>query len=202
MLGCLFLGLAGVFLATRMFHRHHYGWHHRRWAHCGAGWHGHMGGHHGGFGGHGWGPGGGGHDGDEGGGWGDEPRSGFMGGSWGRGFVVRRLSEALDATPAQEKVIRAAAEEFNEAAAKLRGEGKRTRADVAAAFRKASFDEVMLGELYARHDRSLEEVRKAFVGMGAKIHDVLDDGQRERLAAIIEEGPRAWMRRGWGRPRA
>jgi hypothetical protein len=160
-----------------------------------------MGGH-GGWGGGGWGHGG--HDdgygGDEGQGWGGGPA--FMRGGWGRGFIVRRLSEALDATPAQEKVIRAAAEEFQETAAKLRGEGKRTRADLAAAFRKSSFDEVMLGELYARHDRSLEDVRKAFVGMGARIHDVLDEGQRDRLASIIEEGPRAWARSGWGRARA
>jgi hypothetical protein len=191
--------MAGIFLATRMFHRHHHGWHHRRWAHCG----GHMGGHGGWGGGHGWG--GGGYDGDEGGGWGEGPRfvgGGGWGGSWGRGFVVRRLSEALDATPAQEKVIRAAADEFHQTASKLRGEGKRTRADLASAFRKSSFDEVMLGELYARHDRSLEEVRKAFVGMGARIHDALDEGQRERLATIIEEGPRAFARQAWGRARA
>jgi hypothetical protein len=111
---------------------------------------------------------------------------------------VRRLSAALDATPAQEKVIRAATDELGETASKLRGEGKRTRADLAAAFRKGQFDEVLLGELYARHDRSLEDLRKAFVGMGARIHEVLDEGQRERLATIIEEGPRGW-RRGWSR---
>jgi hypothetical protein len=193
MLGCLFLGLAGVFLATRMFHRHHHGWHHGRWAHCGAGWHGGSGG----FRSHGQGWGGDGPDGDEGGGWGEGPR--WMSGRWKREFVVRRLSAELDATPAQEKVIRAAADEFHEAASKLRGEGKRTRADVATAFRKGQFDEVLLGELYARHDRSLEDLRKAFVGMGAHIHDALDEGQRERLATLIEEGPRAWGRSGWNR---
>jgi hypothetical protein len=192
MLGCLFLGLAGVFLATRMLHRHHHGWHHGRWAHCGPGWHGPSGG----FRGHGHGWGGGAPDGDDGEGFGDGPR--WMSGRWGRGFIVRRLSTELDATPAQEKVIRSAADEFHEAASKLRGEGKRTRADIASAFRKGSFDEVLLGELYARHDRSLEDVRKAFVGLGARIHDVLDESQRERLATIIEEGPRAW-RRSWGR---
>jgi hypothetical protein len=123
-----------------------------------------------------------------------------------RGFVVRTLSERLDATPAQEKVIRAATDELAEAASKLRGEGQRTRADVAAAFRKGHFDEVLFGELFARHDRSLEDLRKAFVGAGARIHDALDEGQREQLAALIEEGPRAfrrgWGRRGWERARA
>ena len=200
MFGCLFLGLAGVFLATRMFHRYHYGWHHGRWAHCGSGWHG----GHGGFRGHGhgWGAGWneGGPDGDDREEWGEGPR--WMSGRWKREFVVRRLSAELDATPAQEKVIRAAADEFHESVSKLRGEGKRTRTDIAAAFRKGQFDEVLLGELYARHDRSLEDVRKAFVGMGARIHDALDEGQRERLATIIEEGPRAWGRSGWRRARA
>src|SRR5436190_1581159 len=69
-------------------------------------------------------------------------------------------------------------------------------------FRKGHFDEVLFGEMFARHDRSLEDVRKAFVGMGARIHDALDEGQRERLATIIEQGPRAFGRSGWGRARA
>jgi hypothetical protein len=202
MLGCLFLGLAGIFMATRMLHRYHHGWHHGRWAHCGPGWHGGHGGFRGhghGWGGHGWGGGYGpdGDDGEEG----EGPR--WMSGRWKRELVVRRLSAELDASPAQEKVIRAAADELHEAASKLRGEGKRTRSDVAAAFRKGSFDEVLLGELYARHDRSLEDLRKAFVGMGARIHEALDEGQRDRLASLIEEGPRAWLRSGHrGRARA
>src|SRR5438046_50139 len=100
MIGCLLLGAAGLMLMSRIFHRHHYGWHGR----CGGGWGGHhrFGGH-GGFYGHGhgymeapWGGGDprmemgpdGGHGYDEGheGGWG--------GGGWRRnpfrsGFLAR-----------------------------------------------------------------------------------------------------------------
>lgn len=188
MIGCILLGAAGLMLVSRALHRHHHGWH-GRWASCGPG-HGPMGrfgGHHHGFG-HGYDP-------DEGDGF--EPGRHWLHGPLGRGFFARALADRLDATRAQEKVIREATDEFREAATKLKGEGKRTRADLASAFRKSGFDEVILGELYARHDRSLEDLRKAFVGMGARIHAVLDEGQRARLADLIEAGPRAW-RHGWG----
>jgi hypothetical protein len=49
---------------------------------------------------------------------------------------------------------------------------------------------VLLGELFARHDTELESLRKAFVGLTAKVHDALDDKQRSRLADIVEAGPR------------
>src|SRR6185436_5086506 len=64
----------------------------------------------------------------------DGPR--WMHGRFGRGFVVRALVDRLEATPAQERVIREATDEFREAAVKLKGEGKRTRSGIAAAFRK------------------------------------------------------------------
>lgn len=196
MIGCLLLG-AGFFMMARMVHRYHYGWHHGRWAHCGGGWHGHGGG---GWSGHGFGPYG--DDGSEhgpgdGGHFGDGPR--WLHGGFGRGFFVRALAERLDATPAQEKVIRDATDEFRETVSKLRGEGRKTRADVASTFRKGHFDEVLFGEVFARHDRGIEEVRKAFVGMGARIHDALDERQREELAGLIEAGPGAWRPRGGGR---
>ena len=206
MIGCLLLG-AGVIVLARMAHRHHHGWHHGRWAHCGAGWHG-----PGGYGA-----------------WrgsrvrpravttvtptaGTRPTTavrtsgpdvnGCARGLRGRfrgGFMARAIAERLEATPAQEKVIRDATDEFRETVAKLKGEGKKTRADVASAFRKSHFDEVLFGELFARHDTALTELRKAFVGMGAHIHDALDDKQRARLAELIEAGPGAWRPRFGGR---
>jgi hypothetical protein len=189
MIGCVLLGAAGLFLAAKAFHFRRYG--------CGG--HGRWG-HHG----HHFGPG-------AGGGWeGTEPWEPGGGGGFGRGFVLRGIAERLDASPAQERVIRDAADELHEAAHKLRGEARRTRADVADAFRKPHFDEVLFGELFARHDRSLEELRKAFVGAGAKVHDALDERQRARLADLIESGPGGggggggagggWGGRGgWGR---
>jgi hypothetical protein len=117
--------------------------------------------------------------------------------------VLRYLSDRLDATPAQERTMAAAFEEFRDELKGLREEASASRRDVAAALRKASFDEVLLGELYARHDTALEKVRKAFVGMMARIHDALEEPQRERLAQIIERGPAGFfhlgrMGRGFG----
>jgi hypothetical protein len=197
MIGCLLLG-AGLVMMARAFHRHrawHYGY--GRWAHCGGGWRG----------GHGWhaqscGPanddgfygGDYGRGDDYGPSFGHGPRW-FGGGRFRNGFVAGVIAERLEATPAQERVIRDAVDEFREAATKLKGEGRRTRDDVAAAFRKGHFDEVLFGELFARHDGALTDLRKAFVGMGARIHDALDDKQRARLAELIEAGPGAFRPR-------
>ncbi|HTA18240.1 MAG TPA: periplasmic heavy metal sensor [Polyangia bacterium] len=132
----------------------------------------------------------------------------WMRGGFGRGYFLRVLSERLEATPAQERVIRDATEEFRDTVSKLRGEGRQTRADVASTFRKGHFDEVLFGEVFARHDRGIEAVRKAFVGMGARIHDALDERQRAELADLIEAGPAGWRPRwggrgrGWGGARA
>jgi hypothetical protein len=134
-----------------------------------------------------------------GGGWHDHDHRGGhfrRRGGFGRRFFLRGIMDRLETTPAQERVIVAAADEFHEATRKLRGELRKSRGDVAAAFRRPSFDEVLLGELYARHDSAIEELRRSFVGLGAKVHDALDEKQRARLADMIESGPR-FFRRGF-----
>src|SRR5947207_822395 len=103
MIGCILLGAAGVMLVSRALHRHHHGWHHARWAYCGPGrgvgggfyGHGHGHGHWGG------GEGAAGQEDDGEYGLDDGPR--WLHGRFGRGFVVRALSERLEATPAQEQ---------------------------------------------------------------------------------------------------
>jgi hypothetical protein len=125
-------------------------------------------------------------------------------GGMGRRFVMRgiieRLTERLETTPAQEKVIFAATDEFREAITKVRGELRKSRGDVAEAFRKPSLDEVMMGELFARHDTEIEGLRRAFVGVTAKVHDALDEKQRARLADLIESGRGFFRGRGGGGP--
>lgn len=205
MIGCLILGTFGAMVVAKIV-RHHLGW---AACHGGGGYGGYRGGwgrwhhhrmhhhlHHGEHGGFG-GPGGGwGEDflGEDGPGWGGarEPRG--FGRGFGRGsFFLGSLLDRLRATPVQERTIRTAFDEFR-AEAKRAGEGeaKRTRQDLSTALRNPSFDEVLLGELYARHDRSIENVRKAFVGLMAKVHDALDEEQRARLAELVEKGPRFW----------
>lgn len=156
-------------------------------------------GHHGGSWGH-----------HHGGRWGRGGWGGWGGYRGGRRQMLSFLLERLDTTAAQEKVITAALDELREAAESHRGELRRTRADVAAAARSPSYDETRLGELFARHDEALTSMRKEFVGALGKIHAVLDDRQRERLADMIEgegfyrsfargeDGPRSpWDRGAW-----
>jgi uncharacterized membrane protein len=139
--------------------------HHMRrmaWAH-GHGFHGSHHGHH-----HGWG------------------RFGGRGSWAGPRRGLYHLLEALDATPAQEKVIMAAVEEVRAAAGELRGEFRQSRVDLAQAFRAASFDAEVMGNAFARHDEQLETLRKAVTGALAKVHDALDERQRARLAEWLD----------------
>ncbi len=111
---------------------------------------------------------------------------------WGgrRGGWLGWLSERLDATPGQEKAIKAAIDELKEPARGLRSEASALRGDVARAMRGDYFDETVMGDMFARHDSALEELRKAAVGALARVHAVLDDEQRAKLANLVETGPR------------
>jgi hypothetical protein len=208
MIGCV-LATVGVIGLLKMAHRRHHGYGYGGYG-CGGGgrWrrHGFFPHHHhhmrhggqydgdadaGGFGQHEFGD----HGPEDGGGFGAAFGGGGLGRGFGRRFIIQRVLDSLETSPAQEKVIFSAAEEFRDEAKKFRGELRKSRGDVAGAFRKASFDEVMLGELYARHDTAIEGLRKAFVGLGAKVHDALDEKQRARLADIIESGPRGFAGR-------
>jgi hypothetical protein len=174
MIGFVLGGLAAMAVMRVCWRLRHRRWHH--WQH----------GHHCHHGRHG------------GAGWQFDDNPGFPSRMRARGpWVMRFLSDRLQTTPTQERAMTAAVDEFLGEVHTLESEGKQTRADLAAAMRKASFDEVLMGELYARHDNALEKLRKAFVGLAAKVHDTLDEEQRDRLAALIEQGPR-FFRRGFG----
>ena len=168
-----------------------------------------------GYGGHGFG-GGGCHGGGDwhGRGWGHRSHEGWDhdgdrewgGPPWARrggargGFLLRMLSERLDATPAQEKVVAEALREIREAFMKHRGELSGSRADIAKAVRAEGFDEVLFGELFARQDLAIEDLRKTTMGAIGKVHEALEPEQRERLARIIEGGSFRGMGRGFGGP--
>lgn len=113
---------------------------------------------------------------------------------WGEGggpgprFFLRRLFVELGTSPSQEKVIVSAVEEVRAAAAGMRGELGASRADVAAAIRNPAFTGESFGDLFGRHDESLKKMREVATGAFAKVHEVLDDGQRAILAQWIERG--------------
>ena len=198
MIGCLILGTFGALFVAKMI-RHRMGWacHGAYRHHFHHGHHGHGGGWHGG----GWGRGGwqgGPEAGWDGADYGDT-RSDWRGGrGYGRDYFIATVLDRIGATPVQERTVRAAFDELRTEARRAGGgQLKELRADISAALRKPAFDEVLLGELFARHDRAIEDVRKAFVGFMAKTHDALDEEQRARLADLVEKGPRFW-RSGFG----
>lgn len=87
-----------------------------------------------------------------------------------------------------------AVEEVRTAAESMRGEFGASRTDVAQALRNPGFSGEAFGELFGRHDESLKKMREAVTSAFAKVHEVLDDGQRAILARYIEQG----MGRRWG----
>jgi hypothetical protein len=191
MIGCLIAGGLAMFVISRVLHarRWHGGWGGCGWRH--HRWHGGPHGHH--WGQRGWGGGLGPDDDDS---WGATFRDGGGPEGWGgdlRGkrFFIRSVLSRVDATPAQERAIGAAFEEFRGDMKKLGGgETRRSRQEIADALRQPTFDGVVLGEQFARHDTVIEGARKAFVGLVARVHDALEPEQRSRLATLVERGPR------------
>jgi len=117
-------------------------------------------------------------------------------GFFASGWFAEELAAGLDATSSQEKTIREALSELRDAFRRFKDAVLDSRRDVAGSVRAEAFDEVRMGETFARHDDAMSELRKAVVGALAKVHAVLDDRQRARLADWLESGPR----RDWGGP--
>jgi hypothetical protein len=184
MIGCLIAGGLALFAVSRLIHARR--WHHG-WGGCGMR---HGGGH---WGHHGWGGHGGGYGGDDGDPWGPSFHNDNNGweGMAGKRFFIRSVLRRVNATPAQERAIGTAFEEFREDLKKVGGgETRRSRQEIADALRRPTFDGVVLGEQFARHDTVIEGARKAFVGLVARVHDTLEPDQRTQLASLVERGPR------------
>ena len=108
--------------------------------------------------------------------------------------MVGWIATRLEATPDQYRVIRNEAEQFMDKTHDLRRELRLSRDDIANAMAGASFDEEVMGETFARQDDRIREVREQLVGALARIHDVLEPRQRDRL---VEMMARMSGRRGW-----
>jgi len=119
------------------------------------------------------------------------PRS--AGGHW----ALRALFERLETTPGQERVILAAIDELRENRATLRAEAKQTRVDLAGAIAGGLIEDTTLEEAFARHDRTLAQLRVGFTEALKKVVEALDEPQRKELAGWIEGG---FFRGGWAGP--
>ena len=105
--------------------------------------------------------------------------TGWGGGISGKRVFIRAVLRHVNATPAQARAIGDAVEEFRADVKKLGGgEARRSRQEIADALRRPTFDGVVLGEQFARHDTVIEGARKAFVGLVARVHDALEPEQR------------------------
>ena len=118
------------------------------------------------------------------------PRGGF-GGRWWRGGLFMAMRR-LQLTPDQQTVVREELERLGASLREHRQEWSASRRDVAQAMRGESFDATAMGELFGRHDERLSEVRKAVMEALGKIHAVLDETQRQRLAELVAQGGGGW----------
>lgn len=118
----------------------------------------------------------------------------------GHRWMFRRLYEHLDTSPGQEKVFEAAAEDLRGRAGQMRDELEQLRREVGRTLRAEGFDPAAVRESFARQRAHLDTLEEAVLGHLGKLHEALDPEQRERLARLVEHGPRGFMghHRRWG----
>ncbi|MDX2090321.1 MAG: Spy/CpxP family protein refolding chaperone [Kofleriaceae bacterium] len=118
-------------------------------------------------------------------------------GHWGeRRWMMHALLARLDASPAQERAIIAEAEKLHERLHGAKRNLKDARGDLSAAVRGAVLDEAALGAVLGRVDASTAEARAAMIDALRSVHAVLDDGQRARLADMLDQGGGGFWRSG------
>lgn len=121
---------------------------------------------------------------------------GFRFGRGGRRRMLSFVSRRLDATPAQEKVMRDAVQDLRSRADAVWAEASSARSALAEAFRSPDLDpEFVVAEL-RRVDGGLEELRRTLAGRVAELHAVLDQDQRQSLADLLGRD----FRRSWRGP--
>ncbi len=123
-------------------------------------------------------------------------RLGCRSGGPGRSFWLRALFSRLDTTPGQEKEIRSAIEDLQRAAREAKGDVIGSRESVAKAVAGEVFDPSAIDEASQRVDAATARIKEAMRAALERVHAVLDPKQRERLGAILAQGPGAF--RGFG----
>jgi hypothetical protein len=119
----------------------------------------------------------------------------------GRRWALRWLFERLETTPGQERAIVQALDRLAEHRSALREEIRATRTEVGRAVESGLVDDGTFEDTFARHDRSLAQLRVSVVEALKTITETLDERQRRELAAVIAKGGRpfaGWWGRGGG----
>lgn len=122
------------------------------------------------------------------GGWGP----GGRGGGWGRRWVLRGISERLDATPGQEKVIAEVMETLSGFGSAFREELEKARDEAARAVQGETFDPAGLREAWVRHDKLIADMRAAVIDAATRVHASLEPEQRKGFAELLRGGFRAF----------
>ena len=122
------------------------------------------------------------------------------GGKWGSQFVrrfwLRALLFKLDATPAQEKEMDAAFDEFDKHLGEAKALFESSRQAAARAIDGEVFDENAMGEAQAKANEASTQLKNALEAMLRRIHSVLDNEQRKHLAKLLARGLHSWWHGG------
>lgn|GEM_PF-945185 len=126
---------------------------------------------------------------------------GPWGGRWGgprrgrrrsaRG-VFRFLAAYLALTDAQRKSLKDIVGDWKAGLGDAKDIAKKARREVGDALRSDVFDATQLAEASDALERAIDAGRERFMGALSRLHATLDPSQRERLADLIERGPRAF----------
>ena len=109
-------------------------------------------------------------------------------------WILRRIG----ATPDQERAVRAELDALSEAFLALRADARPLRGDLADLIAAPALDAARVRETIDARLANVAALRTRVAEAIARVHDVLDPAQRERLAALVREGPH---RHGCGRMR-
>jgi Spy/CpxP family protein refolding chaperone len=145
----------------------------------------------GGGGWRGWGRRGGHEEGhDDGGRWagGGDDDGGFGGGAFGVRRPLRFLAYKLDLDERQVAELAAILDELKTERAQAEVDRRRTLSAFADAVGAAAFDEAKAGDAASLRVKSAERLRDAVTAALRRIHALLEDDQRSRLAYLIRTG--------------
>jgi Heavy-metal resistance len=134
-----------------------------------------------------------------GGGWGGYGRwrHAGPGGQARRSWMLRWLFRHLDTTAGQEKVINSAGEDLEGRLREMKSELDQLRKEIARSLRMPQFDGSAMRESFAKQRAHLDTLEESVIGHLAKLHEALDERQRNVFAELVQDGPRRSMR-GYG----
>ncbi len=102
------------------------------------------------------------------------------------GWLLRRL----DARPDQERAIRAEADALSEAFLAFRGDARALRGELSDLLAAPAVDAARVRAVLDARLAGVDALRARLAEALARVHDALDPGQREALAAMVRHGPR------------